>query len=134
MSRPTAIRILKGFALWVPTVLLGILFVLQGIFKLQPGSPWPKMFLDWGFPAGSHLIIGFIELLAGIALLIPRLATYAATTLALVMLGAAATHLVHAEWPQVGFTLAISGIFTVLARVRMPRRWKPGGEAAASTI
>jgi len=127
MSRQPLSRILKGIALWVPTVLMAMLFVMQGIFKLQPNSPWPQMFKNWGFPAGSVLIVGAIELLAGIALLVPRIAAYAAATLALVMLGAAATHLLHAEWLQFSFTLALSGIFTALARVRMPRRWKAGG-------
>ena len=133
MNRQTAIRILKGLALWTPTVLMALLFILQGIMKLQPGSPWPEMFANWGYPAGSHLVVGVVELLAGIALLIPRSAAYAAATLSVVMLGAAATHLIHAEWISVGFTLAFAAIFAVLTRVRMPRRWKVGKTAPGTT-
>ena len=133
MSRQTAIRVFKGLALWLPTVLMALLFIMQGIMKLAPNSPWSEMFVDWGYPSGSHVVIGVIELVAAIALLVPRAAAYAAVTLALVMLGAAGTHLLHSEWPNVGFTLVLSVIFAVLARVRMARRWKTGRIAPSTT-
>lgn len=132
MSQKTGIRVLKGFALWVPTLVLAAFFSMQGVMKLDPHTPWGEMFANWGYPSGSHLVIGVVELLAGIALLIPRFAAYAAATLALVMLGAAATHLIHAEWMNVGVTFVLCAAFTVLARVRESRRWRPR-ESAAGT-
>jgi putative oxidoreductase len=129
MNRQTAIRVLKGLALWIPTVMLALLFIMQGIMKLVPDSPWSQRFTGWGYPGGSHVVVGAIELLAAIALLFPRSAAYAASTLALVMLGAAATHLFYAEWINVGFTLTLAVVFAVIARVRMSRRSRVGGVA-----
>jgi len=122
MSKHGFATILKALAVWVPTVLLGALFVLQGLMKFPAESPWPGMFRNWGFPENFHLVIGVLELLGGLFLFVPRLAGFAALTLAAVMTGACLTHLLHGETLQAGFTLILTVIFAILARVRLPLR------------
>lgn len=122
MDRSKLVSVLRALGVWVPTVLLGALFVLQGMAKLQPGSPWPEMFAGWGYPSGSHLPVGVIELLGGLALFVPRVAGHAAGALGLVMLGAFLTHLLHGELPGIIATFVFGSVLFLLARVRLPRR------------
>ncbi len=131
MNRSKLVSILKTLGVWVPTVLFGALFVMQGIMKLQPGSPWPQMFERWGYPAGFHWLVGVLELLGGILLFVPRLAGYAAVMLGTVMLGAFLTHLVHGETIGTVTTFVIASVLVLLVRVRLPR-WRSRANVAHS--
>ena len=122
MNRSKLVSVLRILGLWVPTVLFGALFVLQGVFKLQSGSPWPAMFEEWGYPAGFHIVVGVVELLGGLLLFVPRFAGYAALTLGTVMIGAFLTHLFHGEIPGIIATFLFATVFFFLARARLPRR------------
>ncbi len=124
MSDRTFGSVLKGIGVWAPTVLLGVLFVLQGLAKFPASSQWPAMFQGWGFPPGFHLIVGAVELVGGLLLFVPRFAAYGAAALGAVMVGACMTHLVHGEMPQTGFTRVLAALFFLLARVRWSRRWR----------
>jgi putative oxidoreductase len=114
-------RVLKGLAVWVPTVVFGLFFVMQGVMKLQPASPWEGRFAEWGFPAWFLIVVGVMELAGGIGLFVPRVSAYAALTLAVTMVGALGTHVVHAEWINVGATFVFTLIFLALARARWSR-------------
>ena len=72
MSRSRVGSVLQTAGIWILTMLLGLFCVLQGVFKFTPVSPWPGMFEQWGFPAGFHLVIGALELLAGVCLFVGR--------------------------------------------------------------
>lgn len=111
--------VLKAMRRWAPPVVFGVFFVLQGAIKLSPGSPWPSMFEAWGYPNHVYLLVGVLELLAGFALLVPRVTGYAALTLAVVMCGAGLTHAVHVEWPNAGVTAALAAALFALARARL---------------
>lgn len=113
-------RILRAILLWVPTVLFGLLFVMQGVIKLAPDTPWVAVFEKFGYPDGFYLVIGVVELLGGLALFIPRTAGYAALTLGVVMVGATGTHLMMSEWVNSGFTTLFAAILFALAWARMP--------------
>jgi putative oxidoreductase len=110
---------LRTILRWTPPVLFGVFFALQGAMKLSPGSPWPSMFEAWGYPSNVYLLVGLVELLAGVALFVPRVAGYAALTLAVVMCGAGLTHAVHVEWFNVGFTAVLAVGLFALARARL---------------
>ena len=122
MNRSKLVSWLEILGVWIPTVLLGAFFVLQGIMKLQPGSPWPKMFEEWGYPAGFHWLLGAVELLGGLLLFVPRVAGYAAVLLGTVMGGAFLTHLVHGETIGTITTFVIGSMLAMLVRFRLPRR------------
>lgn len=113
---------LKTTGSWVLQVLMAAAFISIGLGKFGD-SFWERSFQQWGYPPGSHMVIGAIELLGGALLLIPRLTTYAASVLAVVMIGAVATHAMAGQpWtrPLPHLCLAL-----VLAFVRRRDRWRP---------
>src|SRR5260370_23630524 len=95
---------LRIIGVWILQVLLAALFAIQGIVKLSGSPAWVSRFRGWGYPDHFYFVVGLVELLAAIALLIPRIAKLGALLLIVVMAGATATHVVHRE-PQVLTTL-----------------------------
>lgn len=89
-------RIIKTIVVWALQVVISVMFVLVGLMKFQDPS-WARSFARWGYPDGFHLVVGVLEAVGGVALLVPRLTTYAALLLMTVMAGAVVTHLVHGE-------------------------------------
>ena len=89
-------RIVKMIAVWTLQFVVGLLFVLVGVMKFQDPI-WARNFARWGYPDGFYMVVGVLEALGGAALLVPRLATYAALLLMTMMTGASVTHLVHGE-------------------------------------
>ena len=130
--------VLLRLALWVPTVLVGAFFVFVGMPKFLPDGPWGGMFQDFGYPPGSHLLIGGLEVLGGVLLLVPRTTRYAAYLLAIIMVGAAVTHLVHGPMFSVAFTLGLAVAMLLLSWFHRPSRPKEAPAAPrapeASTV
>ena len=88
---------------WILSILLALVFVAVGTSKLMgPASVhWAERFQRWGYPSGSSYVIGILEIVAGIAIVIPRWRRMAATTLMIIMAGALCTHALHGEWQRV---------------------------------
>jgi uncharacterized membrane protein YphA (DoxX/SURF4 family) len=103
---------------WLLTVLLAVLMVGPGSQKFT--SPvWERMFRTWGYPDGFYLVIGAVEVVAGIGLLIPKMASASALLLALVMAGAAATQLLRGGRNGVGEI-----VFMLLLLTLAALRWR----------
>jgi uncharacterized membrane protein YphA (DoxX/SURF4 family) len=109
---------LKTGVTWALQLLLGVVFVLLGTGKFMDPD-WAGKFARWGFPPGIHLVIGALEALGGACLLVPSLASYAATGLMAIMAGAVLTHLVHGEMHRV---MAPVPHFVLLAILALARR------------
>lgn len=88
---------LKRLGVWVLAALLGIEFCLAGFSKFMASSEWPRMFLQWGFPPWFRPVVGIAEILCGVALLVARARRWACAALLCIMVGAAATHLLHED-------------------------------------
>ena len=115
-------KYLKTGGTWLLQVLLAILMVGPGSQKFT--SPvWERMFRTWRYPDGFYLVIGAVEVVAGIGLLIPRVASASAITLAIVMAGAAATHIIHNDRSPVGEFVFLS-LLLVLAVLRWRDRFR----------
>ena len=99
-------------ALWALVIFLAIVFVLTGSSKLAGPSAmrWDARFVLWGYPAGVAGLIGAIEILSGIGLLVPKTRRPAAVMIIALMIGALATHLVHAEFVRVIPPLVFGGL------------------------
>ncbi|GAA4360959.1 DoxX family protein [Kangiella marina] len=82
----------------VLTVVLAIIFLVSGGAKLLGLEFELEAFSRWGYPLWFMYLTGVIEVVGGVALLVPRLASYAAVGLSVVMVGAVATHLINSEW------------------------------------
>jgi uncharacterized membrane protein YphA (DoxX/SURF4 family) len=110
--------------LWVCQAALALLFVFAGSAKFT--SPmWERMFARWGYPDQFYLVIGAVEVAAGLALLIPRLAASAAAVLIIVMIGAGVTHVLHDELrrlPEIAVMLVMLGLVAYGRRADVYRR------------
>jgi putative oxidoreductase len=113
-------------AVWACAIFLAVAFVSVGISKLEGPSAmrWTERFVDWGYPANAHYVIGVWEILGGLGVLIPKWRRAAAATLVALMIGALGTHAVHAEFPRLIPPLVLGGLASLLYSGR-PR---PGRE------
>ena len=109
-------KYLKIGGTWILTLLLAVLMVGPGMQKFTSPT-WQRMFRTWGFPDGFYLAIGAIEVIGGIGLLIPRLASYCAITLSIVMVGASATQVLRGGRNGVG-ELVFAALMVLLAWIR----------------
>ena len=84
----------RTVGLWIVTLLVTAPMVGPGVEKFT--SPiWQRMFRVWGYPEHFYLVIGAVEVVAGIGLLVPRIASACAITLMVVMAGAFVTQVTH---------------------------------------
>jgi putative oxidoreductase len=114
-------KYLKIGGTWMLTLLLAVLMAGPGSQKFTSPS-WERMFRTWGYPDGFYLVIGAVEVIGAIALLFPRLASYSAIMLAIVMIGAAATQVLRGSRNGVGelvFALLLSAIAVIRWRDRL---------------
>jgi len=96
------------------TVVLSLIFLASGGAKLASLNFEIVAFTRWGYPLWFMYFIGAVEVAGGIGLLISRLSSLAASGLALMMVGAVATHIIHVE---IGM-LVVASIIFLLATIR----------------
>ena len=94
MDKTTLVRVAKVVGLWLPAILLILLFARQGWAKFDNTSGWATAFRHWGYPDWFRVMIGILELAAVVLLALGRTAAYGAILIIVVMLGAWATHLI----------------------------------------
>ena len=115
---------------WILTLLLAVLIAGPGWQKFT--SPvWQRMFRTWGYPEGFYLVIGAVEVIGGIGLLIPRVASYSAIVLAIVMIGAAATQILRGGRSGVG-EIVFATLLCALAAIRWRDRLRFNRPQSAS--
>lgn len=108
------------------SVVLAVIFIASGSAKLAGLEFELQAFERWGYPLWFMYFTGVIEVLGGIGLLLRRFSALAAGCLALMMIGAVATHVIHSEWPMF---VAASLILTFSAL----RAWLGRNEICALT-
>jgi uncharacterized membrane protein YphA (DoxX/SURF4 family) len=89
-------RMVKIVGTWTLQVLLGAVFVVVGAAKFGD-SGWGRKFAGWGYPDGFYMVVGVLEIVGGLMVLVPRVASYGALLIMVIMVGAALTHLTHGE-------------------------------------
>jgi putative oxidoreductase len=120
--RTAARRTTMVIVLWTVTVLLAVFFTMMGLPKLLGLGGWAGRFATWGYPPSFVILVGVAELAGAVMVLIPRLATLGGALLAVIMLGAAATHLLHGETVRVLVPLVLFAVLTVVTVVSRARR------------
>lgn len=83
---------------------MGLEFVLAGQAKFTRSDYWSEKFESWQLPDPSYLIIGGLEVIGGVAIFFPKLASKAALGLGAIMLVATGFHLIHQEWDRAPIT------------------------------
>ena len=96
----------KNIATWLLTVPLAALFLLAGAGKF--GAEAVANFERFGYGDAFRVFIGIAELAGAMGLLVPRLATWAAAGLVVIMAGAVYTHI------AVGISIAFPAVVGVL--------------------
>jgi putative oxidoreductase len=105
--------------LWILSSLVTLAFLGAGGSKLAGAAAMVELFDKIGVGQWFRYFTGGLEVAAGIGLLIPRYAFYAATLLALVMVGAIIAHLtVLGSSPAVPVVLLV--LTTIVAYLRKP--------------
>jgi len=94
MDKATLSKGAKTLAMWIPAILLILVFARQGWAKFDDASGWASAFRHWGYPDWFRVAIGVIELSAVVLLALGRTAAFGALLIIVVMLGAWATHLI----------------------------------------
>jgi len=117
-------------AVWVVSALMTALFLFAGGTKLAGMAMHVEHFAHWGYPGWFRQFVGAWEVIFAALLLVPSLAFYAASALALGMLGAIYTELFRGDPPRALFPLVVLGILVVVIRVRAAERWRPGRRGA----
>lgn len=84
----------KAIGVWLIQALMAVAMAGTGVQKFTVPA-WERMFRVWGYPDHFYLVIGAVEVIGGVALLVPRLATPAAVILMVVMVAAAITRLTN---------------------------------------
>jgi putative oxidoreductase len=117
----------RSIAVWTLQILLAVLFLLQAWMKLSGSPAWIARFQRWGYPEHFYLVVGLIELLGAVALVVPRFTRIGAGALMVLMVGAAATHLLHRE-PQVVTALVLIALLWIVFYARRSQKI-PGNTA-----
>jgi len=101
-------------------IVLAFVFLLFGAGKFMDSAKWIVKFTTWGVPVWFVPVSGALEIAGAIGLLIPVLRGLAGLGLALFMIGAVATHVVHAEIGMIFVAGAILVGSATLGWLRMP--------------
>lgn len=106
LARPgRALQLQRGrwAAAWLLGAYFAQMYVTMGWVKFDPAGFWTEAFARWGYPPWFRILIGCLEVLGGICLVVPWVASYGAGTLILVMLGALATRASDGRWVDVAW-------------------------------
>ncbi|MDJ0918558.1 MAG: DoxX family protein, partial [Woeseiaceae bacterium] len=79
------------------TLVLAAVYLMFGAGKFIDPATWNAKFENWGIPLWFVPVSGALEIAGAIGLLIPTVRGVAGYALAAFMVGAVATHVVHAE-------------------------------------
>jgi uncharacterized membrane protein YphA (DoxX/SURF4 family) len=110
----------KAIALTVGAVVLAGVFVIFGAGKFIDPAKWIEKFSVWGIPTWFVPVAGALELAGAVGLLIPVVRGVAGIGLALFMVGAVATHVVHAEIGMIFVAGAILAGSAAVGWLRLP--------------
>ncbi|MBO3697209.1 DoxX family protein [Roseivirga sp. E12] len=115
MNKPKVKRVFS----WVLQVLLSLEFILAGQAKFTNPEAWQKQFDRWSYPDGTYYIVGGLEVILAILLLFPKYAYKAALGMAVIMLGASITHIIHGE-SRTTVTMILMVLLITLSYLRKP--------------
>ena len=95
MDRARVKKVFKTVGIWIPAILLSLIFIPAGLDKFSDTRGWARAFRHWGYPDSFRILIGVLELGAVPLLLSGRFAAWGAIIIIAVMLGAMGTHIAY---------------------------------------
>jgi uncharacterized membrane protein YphA (DoxX/SURF4 family) len=110
----------NGVAVWILSLLLSAIFLTAGVPKLTGmGTLVLEAAAMRGYPEWLRVVVGLAEVAGAIALLIPRVSTYGAVALAVLMVPASITQKLSGE-PGVYIPIVLFFALLVVAWLRNP--------------
>ncbi len=113
-----------NIVLWLLQVLLAVAFFAHGLLFLVPPAELVDQ-MNASLPRWFQLFLGVAEILAAVGLTLPgltriqpRLVSWAAGGLMIVMIAATVFHLARAEWSSAAITLLLLAMATYVAYMR----------------
>jgi uncharacterized membrane protein YphA (DoxX/SURF4 family) len=128
MKRRQVWAIAREGLLWVVTGLAASTLFDAGLGKFASNAGWVYWFGRWGYPARFVTLIGLAEAGGALLMLLPALASYAAASLIVVMVGAFYTVITNEtdlSWFDPVFNVAL--LLVVLAGRWTRRAWGRAG-------
>ena len=130
----------RAIVLWSLSALLALMFLMSGSGKLLNGASsggvrFDEQFELWGYPSWFRFPVGLAEVAGAVGLLVPRVRSYAAAGLTLVMAGAVVTHLRIGEAAYAPIPLVLGALAAAVAWLSRPewvqqRLGRRGAQAA----
>jgi uncharacterized membrane protein YphA (DoxX/SURF4 family) len=104
-------------------IVVGLLFMMNGFFKVSGAQQYVAMFQGYGYAGWFRVLIGIVELAAGVGVMFRKTFFPAAVLLAIVLIGAVGTHITHAEFAMLPMPVVLIVILAVaFARRRSANR------------
>ena len=69
MRQNAFLKVLKILGMWLPALMLALVFTLQGLAKFSDTSGWAEAFRGWGYPDWFRMTIGIVEIIAAACML-----------------------------------------------------------------
>lgn len=73
---------IKGIGLWFVAAVVALVFIFSGGMKLMGAEPIVQNFIRWGYPLWFMYLVAVVEVVAAVALMVPRLTPFATMSLA----------------------------------------------------
>jgi uncharacterized membrane protein YphA (DoxX/SURF4 family) len=83
------------YLVWVSIAIVTLMMLMGGIIKLTGNPTALASFATLGLPASFATFIGICEIVGAFGILFHRTRTYAAGSIAIIMVGAVYYHLIH---------------------------------------
>ena len=107
--------------LWIMTLFLVALFLVEGGGKVLLDAGTVKVFLKWGYPAWFVIMVGIVEFTGALLLLVPRFALLGAALLVADMMGAIVTGIIQGIVPIIAFSSVVLVLLVIIGWSRRKR-------------
>ena len=99
-----------------------LLYVPAILVKLRHPGEWGHVFTTWGYPAWGPVAVSVVEIIGLITLWISTLAMATMTALAIILIGATGTWLIHGPRATPAYPATILALIALLAVLETRRR------------
>jgi uncharacterized membrane protein YphA (DoxX/SURF4 family) len=121
-TAPDAKRKIASLTIWVLIAAETLMMGAAGASKFFATEMWTGLFTDWGYPVWFAFVVGIAEVMGALLLLFPKLASYAAGFLGVIMLGAVGTLLTHTNDLGLKTPLLHLVVLAIILTARWSRR------------
>jgi len=120
----TAKRIRLGIV-FLCALFLAQMFVQMGLVKFETDGFWTAAFDRWGYPVWFRIAVGVVEVVGGVAILLPWVASWGAAALTAVMAEAVVTRAFDGWWGDVAWNSLYIAVLIWIGTEWWRWRWHP---------